>query len=235
MPDLFVGDLPTTGSIIPGLPKSRAWGLWYFNNFCRDEDFVLSSDSTSHWLLAAETATGIPVHDLLTDNPPQGILQITTGTANNDLEQIYRRRTPIILSATNKTYFEVRMLVPDPSSMNVYIGLSAADTTNPNYSSLMIRIDEGDGKLALYGDDGVAAETSDIVGSPSATLWYTAGFIHDPTVPEVQPYLDGSSTGLTAISTRIPTDTNLYPQLYMLNASASARTTYIDYIFVAQE
>jgi len=238
---LLSGSLRGELSLAAKLPKAARYRTWYLNDFVEDT-ISIATDGSGDWRRDGSGSSGNEV-DIADNNPPTGILELTTDTGKSDWVRAVLDTARLVFSGSKKAWFETRFRVVGDGLLQAQevIGLYDPDPTTVWGSTapqVSILVAASSRTVLLWVAEGSALSITALETPASDELganWITVGFAYDG-VGSLQGYVDGVATG-AAITTNLPTDQDLAFTVDLNNGGVTAQsnTLQVDYIFFAQE
>lgn len=216
---------------------SRRW----FSNLPigNDPDYVVFYDDfvgyfdTNKWEVVKDTGASVA---LVADSLNGELLLSSAGTTDDDGSLIQIDEEFVLLSA-KKMWFEAKVKVADADQMDVFVGLSTVNATNPeavltNGDRVGFQINDGDASI-LCKTEKNGTETSTDSGVDAA----------DATYVQLGIYFDGvtvqffvNRNWVATHTANIVNDENIAPVLFELSGNATGtKTMTADYVFCVTE
>ena len=191
------------------------------------------------WLITTTEAAGAATE--LTINGHGGLLQITNGTADNDLDFLQWKggtsSTPnetFLFTAGKKAWFKARLKVSDATESEFVVGLQITDTTVLAVTDgVFFQKDDGDALLDFHVEKNSTQTDATGIHTVVADTFLVVGFYYDG-VSAIKYYVDDVHKG-TTVTTNLPDDEELTVSFGIQNGEAAAKVLTIDYIFAAME
>lgn len=162
-----------------------------------------------------------------------GVLLLTTGSTDDNSEELQTVGEVALPAAGKKLWFEARFYTEDADDTDIFIGLSDTDTTLIDGVSdgLYFHSSDGDALLDFNATSGSTSSTDTGIATLTDSGFVKVGFRVDGT-GLVSYWVNDVKKG--SFTTNIPT-TEMAISFAVQTGSAAAHTMGIDYIRVVQE